>query len=535
MAVAVAIPAPTLLRALQDRSATAVSASGSTDALVAQAQAALAKGDKAEAQRLFRRVVARDPRNLISHTYLGILADEAGQLGEAEKQFAAAATVAPNSAEAHNNYGAVLVKLGRRRQAAAEFQTSLRINPRQAGALVNLAQIRAAAGSVEDNRAARNLFEQAQEIAPDAEIARAIVVLDLKLHEVERAGTDFNRYASLVANAPSPVSSAAARAEVGAALLEAGLPKQAAGEMDAAVVADPSNTKNVLLLARAYQEQKELPAAGRTLEAAIARGSQSAAIYAALAEVYDATGHVEHAIPTMHRAVELDPSSEAYHFRYAMLLTDSQAPQAAVIRLREALEQFPRSAKLWFAMGLAQFQDNKSDDAARAFARALEFDPRLSPAFAYLGMIDVDRGKIPDAVEAYHKALALDERSPVNHFLLAEALQKLNPPDDRGAEGQLHRALALDPAMQQAHLALGKLFLRSDQLQEAATELETVIKADPNAAEAYYQLGRVYMRQKRRDEAQAVMAKFEQLSNQEKQQSENRRREIVRRLADVRF
>ena len=61
------------------------------------------------------------------------------------------------------------------------------------------------------------------------------------------------------------------------------------------------------------------------------------------------------------------------------------------------------------------------------------------------------------------------------------------------------------------------------------------MKADPKLAEAYYQLGRAYMRVKRKEDAQAAMTKFEQLSSTEKEQSENERRDIVRRLADVRF
>jgi thioredoxin-like negative regulator of GroEL len=77
--------------------------------------------------------------------------------------------------------------------------------------------------------------------------------------------------------------------------------------------------------------------------------------------------------------------------------------------------------------------------------------------------------------------------------------------------------------------------LRSNRLEEAAAELEGIIKVDPKLAEAYYQLGRVYVRLKKKDEAQAIMTTFESLSNAEKEQSESQRRDIVRRLADVRF
>jgi len=289
------------------------------------------------------------------------------------------------------------------------------------------------------------------------------------------------------------------------------------------------------LLARAYREQKNLSAAGHTLEAALARGVQSAPLYTALAEVYEESGHAEKAIPAMRHAIQLDPGSEQYRFRYAMLLTDTQAPQAAVIRLQEALKEFPRSALLWFAMGIAHFEDNKYEDAAKAFSRAVELDAQMLPALLYQGMVRVDQGSVSDALPYYRRALALDDGSAVAHYLIAQAFSKLSPPDEQEAESHLKRAVLLDPGFEQARLELGKLYLRSNRLTEAAVELEAIIKADPKLAEAYYQLGRTYVRLKKMDEAQTIMAKFESLSKSEKEQSESQRRDIVRRLADVRF
>jgi Tfp pilus assembly protein PilF len=510
-------------------------AGGNVAALVTEGAAALEQGNSARAKALFRKAVALDPNNVDARTYLGIIADRAGELIEAERQFAAAARTAPTLPEARNNHGAILLRLGRQGAAAQEFAASIRLNPKQAGALVNLAQIRFAEGSKEGLRSARDLFQRAEAIAPDAEIARALVVISLHLHESARAAKDFPRYQERLKNAPPALRAAGARAELGTVLLEAGLFAEAAVELEAAIAAEPSNPDRVVLLAHAYREQKNLPAAGRLLEAAVARGVQSGAVYATLAEVYEESGHAENAIPAMRRAIQLEPKSEKYRFRYAMLLTDTQAPQAAVIRLQESLAEFPRSSRLWFAMGLAQFQDNKNEEATRAFSHALELDARMFPALAYLGMISVDQGKAPDAIAYYRRALAVDEHSPVVHYLIAEAFSKLSPPNEEENESHLKRSLILDPGFQQAHLALGKLYLRNNRLAEAAAELEAVIKADPKLAEAYYQLGRVYVRLKKKGEAQAILAKFESLSNADKEQSESQRRDIVRRLADVRF
>jgi Tfp pilus assembly protein PilF len=504
-------------------------------AFVSDGVVALDHGETTEAKRLFERALKTDPKNVTAMTYLGIIADRSGELAEAERQFAAAALAAPSSPEARNNHGAILLKLGRTQKAASEFEVSLRLDANQPGALVNLAQIRYAAGTPEALRAARELFERARRLSPDGETARALIVIALRLHEPASAAAEYPDYVERLTSGPPSVTGPAARSQLGAALLEAGLVKEAAAELAAAVGDDPSNVADIALLARAYHRQQDDASAARTLESALARGIEAPPLYAALAEISEARGEIEKAIPAMRRAIQLDPRNESYRFRYAMLLTDSSAPQAAVIRLREALSDFPDSAKLWFAMGVAQFTDNKYAEAAEAFAHALEREPKMSPALAYLGMMNVDQGRIPEALVYYQKALDADAHSAVNHFLIAEAFTKLPAPDDQQAQRHLNRALELDPGFVQAHLTLGKIYLRTNRFENAGAELEGVVRVDPKQAEAYYQLSRVYTRLKRREDAQKAVARFEQLSNEQKQQSENERREIVRRLADVHY
>src|SRR4030081_1541151 len=57
-------------------------------ALIAEGVTAMERGDSSSARALFLHVLAIDPRSLTARTYLGILADNAGQLNEAEHQFA---------------------------------------------------------------------------------------------------------------------------------------------------------------------------------------------------------------------------------------------------------------------------------------------------------------------------------------------------------------------------------------------------------------------------------------------------------------
>src|SRR5262247_4676149 len=92
------------------------------DQLLAEGVAALERGDDSTARDLLERALAADPRSSEAHTYLGALADRAGDLAAAEQHFAAAARFAPRSARAHNNHGAIPLRLNRIPESAAEFE-----------------------------------------------------------------------------------------------------------------------------------------------------------------------------------------------------------------------------------------------------------------------------------------------------------------------------------------------------------------------------------------------------------------------------
>jgi Tfp pilus assembly protein PilF len=504
-------------------------------ALVNEGAAALERGDLNAARQSFQRALEVERDNVAAHTYLGVIADREGDLVLAEKHFSAAAIAAPLSPEARNNHGAILLRLGHAEQAATQFEISLRLDKNQPSALINLAQIRFAANTPEGLQQARELLLRARAIAPDAQTARDLLVIALRQQDTVAAARFFADYQQQIAGATGRLGEPQARAELGAALLRAGLPDEAVNELNAALQAAPQSTDVILLLARAQLARKDVQAAGRTLEGAIARGVEAGPIYAALADVYEMSGHVENAIPAMRLAIERDPRNEQYRFRYGMLLTDTKAPGAAVLRLQEALKLFPNSARLWFALGIAHFADHNAAEAASDFQHALAADGKFAPALAYIGMTEAEQGQYARAVDYYERALAVDEKLIVAHYLLADAIQKETSPDLARVESHLLRAVSLDQSFAPARLALGKLYLRLNRLEDAASQLERVIALNPNLAEAHYQLGRVYTRLKRNAEAQAALTTFKRLSDEQKEQSQNERRDIVRRLANVMF
>ncbi|MCA1579250.1 MAG: tetratricopeptide repeat protein [Acidobacteria bacterium] len=288
-----------------------------------------------------------------------------------------------------------------------------------------------------------------------------------------------------------------------------------------------------LKLGQVLMEKGDLRSAGRTLESAVASGLDDAKIYAALAEVYQADGHYENAIPAMRLAVLRDPQNEMYHFRYGLLLTDSHAPGAGILRLQEALKQFPNSARLWLALGIAQLTHGQNVEAENSFKRSLAVDAKLVPAIAYLGVTYAERGAYGKAIDFYEQAIALSAKLGALYYLAADTMLKTANADTTRAERYLKRATELDPNLAGAYLAWGRHYVRTNRHSEAAPLLERAVSLQPELLEAHYQLSRVYVKLKRTEDANRELAIFKELS--EKQKARNESREIVRRLANVRF
>ena len=503
--------------------------------LTAQGIEAFGRGDAENARTLFDKALKANPNDAEAHRFLGILDDGANDLKSAETHFAKAARLMPNSAAARNNYGAILLKLNRLPEATKEFEASLKIDAKQPNALINLAQIKFNENTPDGLRVSFTLFERAAALVADASVERSLTAIALRLKDTPAARKHYQNYARLLTDPNENMPDAAARAELGGALFEAGLLDEAETELKAALALDAANGDAAVLLGRIYLARNDLKAAGKLLETAVAENRATAAIYSLLAVVYEKSGHYENAIPAMRLAISLKPESENYRFQYGLLLANADAPAAAVIRLDEALKTFPASPRLWLARGIADLKDGKNVEAAQSITKAIDLDPNFAQAYAYLGLVKVQIGDYSAAVKLYEKALANDANLAVVHQMIADAMLQQTDGDTARIEAELKKSIALDKTFTPAHLTLGKLYVRMQRWTEAAAELNEVVRAAPDVAETYYQLGRVYARLKMKDESNAALAKFKELSESQKKQSETELRETVRRLADVRF
>jgi predicted O-linked N-acetylglucosamine transferase (SPINDLY family) len=133
------------------------------EGLLAQAVACHQGGQLAEAESLYRTVLANDPRNADALHYLGLLGLQTGHVAAAEELLASAAHLVPEEPVLLNNWGIALARLGRLGEARARFETAVDRGPGYADALVNLANVLADLG---EHAAAEKRYREAIAIAP---------------------------------------------------------------------------------------------------------------------------------------------------------------------------------------------------------------------------------------------------------------------------------------------------------------------------------------------------------------------------------
>lgn len=112
--------------------------------LIADGVAAVSAGMYVAAEKLYRKVLARDPDNLDGHYLLGSLLAEQGSLPAAEKHLNIAATLNPRSPYVWSNLGSLRRLMGDVDGAIAAWTRAIELDPRSAEAWFGVGRLHVA-------------------------------------------------------------------------------------------------------------------------------------------------------------------------------------------------------------------------------------------------------------------------------------------------------------------------------------------------------------------------------------------------------
>ncbi|MCW0234402.1 MAG: tetratricopeptide repeat protein [Ferrovibrio sp.] len=133
------------------------------DKVLVQAVEAHQAGRLEDAEKLYRKILLKRPREALAAQNLGALLYGRGELEEAARLIRRALSVDPRSTEAHNNLGNILRDQGKLDDAVASYQKAIRLQP-NAAAHNNLGNILRGRGAFAEAIAC---YEEAIRVQPD--------------------------------------------------------------------------------------------------------------------------------------------------------------------------------------------------------------------------------------------------------------------------------------------------------------------------------------------------------------------------------
>lgn len=153
--------------------------------------------------------------------------------------------------------------------------------------------------------------------------------------------------------------------------------------------------------------------------------------------------------------------------------------------------------------------DPLSSEPVTLLREAIRIDPRFAQAYYLLGRSCVRQGRLEEATSAFRQATELDA-NPTFYVSLGKTLKSggSGPQKRNEVKAAYEQALKIDPRNAQAHLELGRLFVESEQFEDARTELEKALELEPDFFEAAYLLGRLYHREGNEERSRKYIAQF---------------------------
>ncbi len=362
-------------------------------------------GQLAEAERIYRQVLARDPQNAHVLHLLGTVALQVGNLPAAVELLSAAVQLQPRRAEFHANLAEAHRASGNLDEALAGNRQALALQPDNLLAQANLGFTLQQSGDVD---AAAGCFENVLRATPnDVDILIALGELERGRGRHCRAEQCFRH---VLAVAPHK-----ARASVGLGLT--------------------------------YYQQRRLVEARQAFEAAIAAQPDFVDAHVNLGTVLRELHHPVDAERAYREAVRLHPRLSAAYFGLGALLDQCDRYGDALGCLLQAVKLDPKSADAHSTLARTYLNLDRIDDAIAAALVAIELDPRRASAYCNLGNGYRALGRIDDAISAYRTALHIGPQDP---YTYSNAVYTLNlrsrqTPDELFAEHCAWGELLADP------------------------------------------------------------------------------------------
>lgn len=223
---------------------------------------------------------------------------------------------------------------------------------------------------------------------------------------------------------------------------------------------------------------------------AASRTSSEALLWENLGDLARLSGKAKRAVDAFRNAAKTAPEDSPVHRKLGLALFAAKDYAAAVKPLSVALLKKPddldlrlKTARALLESGDFQKCVELARDSAKRFPKAAELPSLAVIAFARMK-------KFGDAQAQFEKALAIDPAFPDAHVARGTAYLEEGKPAE--AIAAFKKALEADPDRAEAHHGVGVAAHRSQNYDEAIASLKRAVELKPDFAEAWYAMKATY-------------------------------------------
>jgi protein O-GlcNAc transferase len=402
------------------------------------------QGRMAEAEAIYRSILAREPRHFDALHMLGLIRFQTGFAREAHELISNAVKLRPQSTQALSALTAILLALGQGKEALAVSDRILALDPNDLDALYNRAVLLSRLGRLEE---ALSVFDKV--LARNKGFVDALFERGDVLAVLSRFEEAAEAYGKVLAMQPSHVGAL-------------------------------TNRGNALLKLRRYDEALACYDRVLTITPQDLTALNNRAI--ALKEL----GRLEGAMTTCERALRVDPKCAPALVTRGNIHLKLLQHEQALSSLDQALAISPNDADVLNNRGFALTQLQRIDEAVASFDRAIALAPSHVGAIDNRGAALYAIGRFEEALASFDRSIALDPKQADTFYHRGQALANLRRYEE--AIAALQQARALDPQHFQALSALAfyqRMVCDWQEADQRAAELKQAIAAEVPVIEPF--------------------------------------------------
>ena len=415
----------------------------------------------AEAEALFRRVLAIDASNLEAQRSLGALYQAEGKAAEAAASYESILQTAPGDRDANLALATLYLQTGKYQESVDAVG---RI-PEKSRAPETLPLLAADYFQLQQPDNVSALIPKVLALPPQKQ-GTALDFVAVLLHN------GYLQDASKLMNAIRSTQPSAAYIHVLARVREAEGRKAEARQLLAEALRMQPKSFDILFdSARYAAEENRWKDSIELLKRADVAKPDDPAVLMKLAVEYTQIRELEPARLVAKRLYSLQPDDPDTQYIYGRILEETQRFQEVLAPLAQKMVAArPNDPHALFLLGMLNYDEGNETEAQQEFSRSLQFDPANNDARYYLAMLEERQGNLDEA----RKSLEEVVNSDPNHVGAQQELGvvRLHQGDVAGARTALEIALKLRPDVPQTHYQLALVYARLGMTAEAKTQSE---------------------------------------------------------------